>query len=223
MMRCLAHMHLSTVILDDDKMKIGLVRPISLRSFEGTKREFVGTAELLAQRGNEVYVHALPYTCTGYKAKGASVISTFERLNIEYEEKTQHKLLGDVAHTGYAPFILNEFGLSCPAVVGLHYPLLFASKSALEEFINPMLGLKHYKSPRYIAGLGLSDMTKNFGMVKFSAVRLLRELFNVRHRMSIASKIGPTLTCLGRSQRRATSLLFFSLGGVVERRGLTCS
>lgn len=162
-------------------MKIALISQVSLSSFGGAERKLVEAAEMLVQRGNEVHMYALPYTHPDHRVKGAFIVASLQDRGIEYQERNRHELIADVVYAVYAPFILRKFKSSCPVVAGLHSPLLFTSESALETFINPVLAIRRYKSPKYIGSFWLSNIVKGSDLRKFCAVRTLSPVFKVKH------------------------------------------
>jgi len=192
-------------------MKIALVTPISLRSFGGAERKVVEAAEILAEKRNDVSIHALPYTHPGFKVESTFIASSLERLNVKYCETKYHKIMTDVAYVVYTPFIWRKFKLSCPVIAGLHSPLLFASKSSLLIFTNPLLTIQLYKSLKYMASFWFSNFMKALDLARFDAVRILNSSFRIKHRHVycipdwVNSKVFKP-----RSQKSDTFTVFFS-------------
>jgi glycosyltransferase involved in cell wall biosynthesis len=163
-------------------MKIALATPISLRSYGGAERKLVEAATILAEKGNEVSIYALPFAHSGRREDEEAISSSLKHPNLKYIEAKQCKIVADVAYVVYAPLIWRRFKLACPLVAGLHSPLLFASKSSLVTFTNPWLTMKRYKSLRYMGSFWLSALMKRTDLARFNAVRILNPSFKIRHR-----------------------------------------
>lgn len=163
-------------------MKIALATPISLRSYGGAERKLVEAATILAEKGNDVGIYALPFTHSGRTEDVEAVTSSLEHSNLNYIETKHCKIVADVAYIVYAPFIWRRFKLVCPLVAGLHSPLLFASKSSLVTFSDPWLTMERYKSLRYMGSFWLSALMKRTDLARFNAVRILNSSFKIRHK-----------------------------------------
>jgi len=163
-------------------MKIALATPIGLSSFGGAERKIVEAAEMLVRKGHEVGIYALPYSHPGRKIKIEKVIGALKYMGVDYYEAKRHKVAADVAYMVYTPLVWRKFNPRCPAISGLHSPLLFATNDSLITFTNPLLTTKRYGSLKYMATFWLSNTIKNLDLAGFSAVRALNKVIKVKHR-----------------------------------------
>ena len=161
-------------------MDVALATPISLRSFGGAERKILEAAKLLAEKGNNVSIYALPFThSSGSKVK---MNDLFKELNVEYHEGKHATVKADAAYIIYAPIVWRMFKFSCPTVAGLHSPLLFPSRDGIKTFSNPISVRKYYRSPVYALSFWFSFVLKNWDLSAFEAVRILTPYFNIKHK-----------------------------------------
>ena len=164
----------------ENNVDVALATPISLRSFGGAERKILEAAKLLAEKGHNVRIYALPFTHS-YGSK-LQMNDLLRELDVEYCEGKRITIRADATYLVYAPVIWRMFKFLCPTVAGLHSPLIFPSKEGFKIFSNPILVSKYYHSPVYALSFWFSLMFKNWDFSAFEAVRILSPYFNVKHK-----------------------------------------
>ena len=191
-------------------MDVTLATPITLRSFGGAERKILEAAKLLARKGNNVAIYALPFTHSyGSKLQMGDLL---RGLDVDYYEEKHAIIRTDVAYLVYAPVIWRMFKFSCPTIAGLHSPLLFLSKDGLDTFSNPILINKRYHSPKYALSFWVSFLFKNWDLSAFEAVRILNPSFNLKHKriFCIPDWVNSEIFMPKNKQKGETFTLFFA-------------
>jgi glycosyltransferase involved in cell wall biosynthesis len=155
-------------------MKVALVSPNSLRSFGGAERKLVEAAKLLAERGCEVEIRALP------RLHPKHIVDVRKYLEgIDYVESSPCEPKADIVYIVYAVNISFFVKSDAPTIAGLHSPLLFrppwVSRALLRD---PWL----YGSLRYAMYCWFAKDLMKLEVRRFDAVRALTRANSIKHK-----------------------------------------